>query len=120
MSKEELLEFPGFVVELLPNATFRATLSGFADPDQRDLTERFRDSYFAVLADIWREWSSDMAQRFVAIGYTICPISAETIGLTDEYIAQTQPPAPLRRLLVEGRDDVARALRCRARDALAD
>ena len=104
----------------LPNATFRATLSGFADPDQRSLTEPFRDPYFAVLADIWREWSSDMAQRFVAIGYTICPISQETITITDDYIARTQPPAALRRLLVEGRDDVARALRCRERDALAD
>ena len=104
----------------LPNATFRATLSGFADPDQRSLTEQFRDPYFAALADIWREWSSDMAQRFVAIGYTICPVSQETITITDEYIARTQPPAALRRLLVEGRDDVARALRCRDRDALAD
>ena len=26
MAKEELLEFPGFVVELLPNATFRVRL----------------------------------------------------------------------------------------------
>ncbi len=103
----------------LPNATFRATLNGFADPDQRSLTERFRDQYFAVLADIWREWSSDMAQRFVSIAYTICPVSAETIRRTDDYIAQTQPPAALRRLLVEGRDDLARALRCRERDALA-
>ncbi len=103
----------------LPNATFRATLGGFADPDQRPLIEKFRDPYFAVLADIWREWSSDMAQRFVTIGYTICPISVETIRLTDDYIAKTQPPAALRRLLVEGRDDVARALRCRERDALA-
>jgi len=104
----------------LPNATFRATLNGFADPDQRPLTESFRDQYFGVLADVWREWSSDMAQRLVSIAYTICPISAETIALTDDYIAQTQPPAALRRLLVEGRDDVARALRCRDRDALAD
>jgi len=104
----------------LPNATFRATLNGFADPDQRPLTESFRDRYFGVLADVWREWSSDMAQRLVSIAYTICPISAETIALTDDYIAQTQPPAALRRLLVEGRDDVARALRCRDRDALAD
>ncbi len=104
----------------LPNATFRATLSGFADPDQRPLTEPFRDPYFAVLADIWREWSSDMAQRFVSIGYTICPVSQETVTITDDYIARTQPPAALRRLLVEGRDDVARALRCRDRDALAD
>ena len=104
----------------LPNATFRATLSGFADPDQRSLTEQFRDQYFAVLADVWQEWSSDMAQRFVAIAYTICPVSAETIRRTDDYIAQAQPPAALRRLLIEGRDDVARALRCRDRDALAD
>ena len=104
----------------LPNAAFRATLNGFADPDQRSLTEPFRDAYFGVLADIWREWSSDMAQRFVAIGYTICPVSQETITITDDYIARTQPPAALRRLLVEGRDDVARALRCRDRDALAD
>jgi aminopeptidase N len=104
----------------LPNATFRAALSGFADPDQRSLTEQFRDQYFAVLADVWREWSSDMAQRFVAIAYTICPVSAETIRRTDDYIAQAQPPAALRRLLIEGRDDVARALRCRNRDALAD
>ncbi len=103
----------------LPNATFRATLGGFADPDQRPLIEKFRDPYFAVLADIWREWSSDMAQRFVTVGYTICPVSVETIRLTDDYIAKTQPPAALRRLLVEGRDDVARALRCRERDALA-
>ena len=86
----------------LPNATFRATLSGFADPDQRSLTEQFRDQYFAVLADIWREWSSDMAQRFVSIAYTICPVSAETIRITDDYIAQTQPPAALRRLLDRG------------------
>ena len=103
----------------LPNATFRAVLGGFADPDQRPLTEKYQDPYFDVLADIWREWSSDMAQRFVAIGYTICPVSAETIRITDEYIARTQPPAALRRLLIEGRDDVARALRCRERDALA-
>ena len=103
----------------LPNATFRAVLGGFADPDQRSLTEKYRDPYFGVLADIWREWSSDMAQRSVAVGYTICPVSAETIRITDEYIARTQPPAALRRLLIEGRDDVARALRCRERDALA-
>ena len=103
----------------LTNATFRAVLGGFADPDQRSLTEQFRDPYFDVLADIWREWSSDMAQRSVAVGYTICPVSAETIRITDPYIALTQPPAALRRLLIEGRDDVARALRCRERDALA-
>jgi aminopeptidase N len=104
----------------LPNATFRAALTGFVSPDQRPLIERFRDRYFAVVGDIWREWSSSMAQWFVSVAYNVCPISAETIAITDDYIARTQPPAALRRLLVEGRDDVARALRCQERDRLAD
>jgi aminopeptidase N len=50
----------------------------------------------------------------------VCPTDAETIRITDTYIAKNQPAAALRRLLVEGRDDVSRALRCRERDALAD
>jgi aminopeptidase N len=46
-------------------------------------------------------------------------ISEETVRMTDEYIAATDPPAALRRLLLEGRDDVLRALRCQARDRQA-
>jgi aminopeptidase N len=103
----------------LPNAMFRATLTGFVNPDQEELTAPYRDPFFDVLLDIWANWSSDMAKRFVAIGYTVCPTEQETIHVTDRYIARNSPPAALRRLLVEGRDDVARALRCRARDALA-
>jgi aminopeptidase N len=103
----------------LPNAMFRATLTGFVNPDQEELTAPYRDPFFDVLLDIWANWSSDMAKRFVAIGYTICPIDPETIHVTDRYISRNSPPAALRRLLVEGRDDVARALRCRERDALA-
>ncbi|HEY2518785.1 MAG TPA: aminopeptidase N [Streptosporangiaceae bacterium] len=104
----------------LPNAMFRATLTGFVDPDQEELTAPYRDPFFDVLLDIWANWSSDMAKRFVAIGYTVCPTEQETIRVTDRYISRNSPPAALRRLLVEGRDDVARALRCRERDALAE
>jgi aminopeptidase N len=103
----------------LPNAVFRATLSGFADLDQHALTAPFRDPFFSVLTDVWANWSSDMAKRFVLIGYGISPTDTETIRITDAYIAENQPAAALRRLLVEGRDDVARALRCQERDSLA-
>jgi aminopeptidase N len=57
-----------------------------------------------------------MAQDFVSGAYTVGAISAETVRVTDEYLAATDPPAALRRLLLEGRDDVLRALRCQARD----
>jgi aminopeptidase N len=39
-----------------------------------------------------------------------------TVELTDVYLAETDPPAALRRLLLECQDSVERALRCQARD----
>jgi aminopeptidase N len=100
-------------------ATFRATLSGFADPDQAELVNPYRDKYFAVAEDVWQNWSSAMAQDFISGVYTACAISEETVRMTDEHIAATNPPAALRRLLLEGRDDVLRALRCQAKDRQA-
>jgi aminopeptidase N len=100
-------------------AMFRATLAGFADPDQPGLVEPYLPDYFGVVGDVWRDWSSAMAQDFVSGIYTALALSAETIAATDAYIAAEEPPAPLRRLLLEGRDDVQRALRCRARDRQA-
>jgi len=100
----------------LPLALFRAVLSGFADPDQPELMNPYRERYFAVVGDVWRTWSSAMAQDFAGGAYTVGEISEETVRVTDEYIAATDPPAALRRLLLEGRDDVLRALRCQARD----
>ncbi len=58
-----------------------------------------------------------MAQYFAQNAYPSWSISAEAIAATDDYIERTDPPAPLRRLLTEGRDDMARALRCRHKDA---
>ena len=69
-------------------AMFRATLAGFADPDQPALVEPYRPEYFAALGKVWREWSSAMAQDFVEGGYTI--------GAVDE--ATMRPPTPTWRL----------------------
>jgi aminopeptidase N len=97
-------------------AMFRAVLAGFADLDQPQLVEPYRQEYFEVVGDVWRDWSSAMAQDFVSGIYAVGPISPETVAITDAYIKATDPPAALRRLLTEGRDDVLRALRCQARD----
>jgi len=100
----------------LSNATFRAMLSGFADPDANDLLDPYVARYFDVVAGIWRDWSSDMAQHFTVYAYPSWKVTPEAIALADDYLERTSPPAALRRLLGEGRDDVARALRCRRRD----
>jgi aminopeptidase N len=100
-------------------ATFRATLNGFVDLDQAALIEPYREQYFAVVGDVWRDWSTAMAQDFAGGIYAAAAISAETVRATDDYIAAADPPDTLRRVLTEGRDDVLRALRCRATDAQA-
>jgi aminopeptidase N len=100
----------------LPNATFRATLNGFNDPDRAELLTPYAIRYFEVVGDVWQNWSSDMAQWFTSNAYPLTQISEHTVELTDSYIEQTDPPAALRRLLLEGRDGIQRALRCQARD----
>jgi len=101
-------------------AMFRAALAGFVDLDHPELIEPYRGDYFAVVSDVWRDWSSAMAQDFVSGAYLLGAISEETVQATDDYIARAEPPAALRRLLIEGRDDVLRALRCQTRDRQAE
>jgi aminopeptidase N len=96
-------------------ATFRAALGGFVDPDQEDLLRGYTDEYFRALAPVWEQWSGTMAQDFVSGAYLLCPISSETVAATDSY-AESRPPATLWRLLLEGRDEVQRALRNQAVD----
>jgi aminopeptidase N len=100
-------------------AMFRAMLGGFADPDQPTLVHPYRSAYFDAVAMVWREWSSAMAQDFVIGGFQVCAVDAETVAATDAYLAAHEPPAALRRLLIEGRDDVLRSLRCQERDRAA-
>ena len=101
----------------LPNAMFRAALNGFQDLDQAELLAPFAEPFFEVLASRWQDWGSDMAQYFATGAYPVTAVSQQTLDRTDAYLATASPPAPLRRLLSEDRDDIARQLRCRARDA---
>jgi aminopeptidase N len=100
-------------------AEFRAVLGGFVDLDRRELIEPYREEFFATVGRIWRDWSSAMAQDFANGAYMACPVTAETVELTDSYIVTENPPTGLRRLLTEGRDDTVRLLRGQARDRQA-
>ncbi|MGP7997952.1 MAG: aminopeptidase N [Streptosporangiaceae bacterium] len=103
----------------LPNATFRATLTGFQDPDYPELLAPYAEKFFDVVGDVWATWGTDMAQYFASNGYPLTQISERTVLLTDEYIARADPPTALRRLLIEGQDSIRRALRCQDRDRQA-
>jgi len=103
----------------LPNATFRSVLRGFQDLDQDELLAPYAPRYYEALPALWQDGASDMAQFFAQVAYPDSVVSQEAIEATDAYIASANPAPALRRLLIERRDDVARALRCQQRDAQA-
>ena len=101
----------------LPNAMLEATVSGLGIPDQRELYRPFRDRYFAVIGDVWETRSAEMAGMLATALYPGLLVEAETVNLTNEFLATEGLPTGLRRVITEGRDGVERALRCQARDA---
>jgi aminopeptidase N len=104
----------------VPDATLRSVLSGFYAADQDELVKPFFGQYFGAVGEIWRHWGPVQAQYFVERGYPTTVISAQALDDSARYIEELNPPSSLRRLLSEGRDDVARALRCRERDGLEE
>ncbi|MFI6580332.1 aminopeptidase N [Embleya sp. NPDC050493] len=100
----------------LPNAMLNAVIAGFSTPGQEDLTDPYTDRYFAALAPVWRDRSIEIARRIVVGLYPSGRIDVDTLRRTDDWLAATEPVPALRRLVLECRDDVARALQARARD----
>ena len=101
----------------VPNATCRAVLAGFASADQDELVAPYESRFFEVVADKWARWGPDMAVYFATGAYPLTVITRRAVDDASAFLANPDLEPPLRRLFAEGRDDVARALRCRQRDA---
>ena len=103
----------------LPNAVLGAMIGGFQHPDQVALTQPFVDRYFEVAASVWSSRTHEMAQDIVTGLFPVYSIDADTVAKADAFLARDDIEAPVRRLVGEGRDSTARALRARACDAAA-
>jgi aminopeptidase N len=100
----------------LPNWLHRALLLGFHSPRQPDLTSSYVSKYFDVIAEIWSTRDSESAQEFVTLAFPGLQISEPTVAATEAWLARSDQPAPLRRLVAEGRDALVRAIAARACD----
>jgi aminopeptidase N len=99
----------------LSNNLVRAAIRGFWQPDQEALWAPYAARYFAVLADVWRTRTPVMAEEITEGMFPAVAVSADTVRLADDALAGDRAPGQ-RRLLVEGRADLERALRARAAD----
>ena len=99
----------------LPLAMMRAVMGGFRQPDQEPLLQAYTEPYFAALLPIWERRGPDVGMSFTEALY---PVGDGAVTTTDEWMTRTDPaPAPIRRLLLEGRDQALRVARARACDA---
>jgi aminopeptidase N len=102
--------------EKLPNWLLRSLLQGFHHLSQLHLTEPYVTRFFDVVDEVWATQDSEPAQEFVFYAYPSPHVAQSTVDATDAWLAVEGHPAPLRRLVAEGRDGVIRALAARAKD----
>ncbi|WP_207127964.1 aminopeptidase N [Actinocatenispora comari] len=102
----------------LPNWLQRAMLQGFWHSAQLELLTPYRDRYFADVAGVSERFDGEVAQVFAIMGYPSLLVDDATVAATDRWLTG-EHPAPLRRLVAEGKDGVERALRARACDTAA-
>jgi aminopeptidase N len=103
----------------LPLATMRAMMSGFHRFDQRKLLEAYVTRYFAALAQVWKARDIEIGLAFARQMFPSVVVGDSTIKAIDDYLKDDKLPGPIRRVLLEGKDNMQRAMRGRAVDAAA-
>ncbi|MFF4355809.1 aminopeptidase N [Streptomyces sp. NPDC001604] len=107
--------------DALSNALVEATIAGFAQPSQRELIAPYAPKYFAAIERLWRERSIQIGMDVVRGLFPSYPTeqgAQATLDAADAWLAAHEDAAPaLRRLVLEARDDLARALRAQAAGA---
>jgi aminopeptidase N len=101
--------------DALSNALVEATITGFAQASQRELLAPYAERYFAAIERVWQERSIQIGMDVVRGLFPSLQDSPGTLEATDAWLAAHEGAAPaLRRLVLEARDDLARALRAQA------
>ncbi|MGH2693095.1 MAG: aminopeptidase N [Actinomycetota bacterium] len=96
-----------------------AIMRGFQQPGQEALLEPYAVRYLDDLGRVWDERDVEFSLDF---GQQLFPrwiVAESTVELIDRALEQEGLPGPLRRLLLEGRDRLLRAIRARRVDTQA-
>ncbi|GEB60329.1 aminopeptidase N [Streptomyces gardneri] len=106
--------------DTLSNALVEATIAGFVQPSQRKLIAPYAEKYFAAIEQLWADRSIQIGMDVVKGLFPGLQDSDGTLAAADAWLTAHESAAPaLRRLVLEARDDLARALRAQACDRLA-
>ena len=101
----------------MPNAAQRSAIVGFSRVHDTSLLEPYAEKYFAAVREVWSTRTHEIAQQIVTGLYPSRLTTQATVDATDAFLDSLGDEAPsLRRLILESRDGVVRALKAQAAD----
>ena len=102
----------------IPNALQQAVIGGFSSSLHGELIKPYAARYFAEVEDVWSRRTSELAQNVVVGLFPAwtSTIDQATLDAADEFLARPSLTSGLKRLVGEGRADIARALKAREVD----
>ena len=105
--------------ETLTNTVQEAVIAGFEQTDQRELLAPYTAKYFAAVKGVFEQRSHEMGQQIIVGLYPSLQVEQATLDATDAWLASADPAPAMRRMVVESRAGVERALRAQAVDRAA-
>ncbi|GAA2140944.1 aminopeptidase N [Kitasatospora kazusensis] len=103
----------------LTNYVQEAVISGFVQADQRELLAPYTAQYFGAVKGIYEDRSHEISQQIIVGLYPSLQIEQATLDATDAWLASAEPAPALRRMVVEARAGVERALKAQLADQAA-
>ncbi|MGH9280105.1 MAG: aminopeptidase N [Acidimicrobiales bacterium] len=97
-------------------AMARAIAGGMAQWGQEELLRPYVDRYFASIRSWWTDRQREEALTLVRGLFPGTLVEPGIVDRVDAALADESLPGPARRILVEGKDGIQRALRARAAD----
>ncbi|WP_028278605.1 aminopeptidase N [Arthrobacter sp. H5] len=101
----------------MPNAAQRSAIAGFTRVHDTTLLELYADKYFAAAKQVWNERTHEIAQQIIVGLYPTRLTTQSTVDATDAFLDTLgSDNASLKRLTLENKDGIVRALRAQAVD----
>ena len=98
------------------SAQVRAMGEGFWQHGQADLLRPYADAYLAALPGWWSGGSADLSTSATRALFPRTVVEPDVAARIGQVLSRDELPAGMRRLLLEGADDLARCLRAQVAD----
>jgi aminopeptidase N len=91
-----------------------AASASFWRRGQHDIVEPFVPQFFDGLADLYGSWEQEAAKGYFTTFFPAYRVDESTLAMIDAVLADPNLGPMLHRQLVEAKDDMQRAIKCRA------